>query len=237
LGSRCFCRFQVLHTTKVNRYQVDCLSWGSLKKGVFRVKSYFDFISGSRGNRFPWKCVWRSQAPSMTAFFTWAAALGRILTVDNLRKRHIIIIDRCCLCKRDGESMDHILLHCDVAYALWNNIFSRFGISWVMPRSVLNLLTCWWKSGSSRSATTWKMVPICIFLCIWRERNLRCFENVESSIEEVLELFLHTLFLWSMAFCTLFLSVLLIFLFLFSFLVRWFLFYTSSVRRGALRFQ
>lgn len=45
--------FQVLHTTRVNRDQVDCLSWGSLKKGVFRVESYFDFISGSRGNLFP----------------------------------------------------------------------------------------------------------------------------------------------------------------------------------------
>jgi hypothetical protein len=135
--------------------------------------------------------MWRSQAPPMAAFFTWSAALGRILTLDNLRKRHIIIVDRSCLCKRDGESVDHVLLHCDVAFALWNNIFSRFGISWVMPRSVLDLVACWWKSGRSRSVTTWKMVPICLF---W------CFENLESSLEEVLELFLHTLYLWSMAF-------------------------------------
>jgi hypothetical protein len=46
--------------------------------------------------------------------------------VDNLKKRHIIIVDRCCLCKRDEESMDH-LLHCDVVFALWNSIFTRFG--------------------------------------------------------------------------------------------------------------
>jgi hypothetical protein len=54
----------------------------------------------------------------MAAFFAWSAALGKILTVDNFRKRHIIIVDRCCLCKRDGESVDHLLLHCDVAFAL-----------------------------------------------------------------------------------------------------------------------
>jgi hypothetical protein len=41
---------------------------------------------------------------------------------------------------------------------------------------------------------------ICLFWCIWRERNLRCFENLESSLEEVLELFLHTLYVWSMAY-------------------------------------
>jgi hypothetical protein len=179
----------------VNRDRADCLRWVSSKKGVFRVKSYFGSLTCSGGTRFPWKSVWQSQAPPMATFFTWSAALGRILTLDNLRKRHIIIVDRCCPCKRDGESVDHILLHCDVASALWNNIFSRFGISWVMPRSVLDLVACWWKFGRSRSTTTWKMVPICIFWSIWRERNLRCFENLESSLEKVLELFLHTLYL------------------------------------------
>jgi len=178
--------FQVLHSTRVNRDRADCLSWVSSKKGVFRVKNYFGSLTCSGGTWFSWKSVWRSQAPPRAAFFTWSAALGKILTLDNLRKRHIIIVDRCCLCKRDGESVDHILLHCDVASALWNNIFSRFGISWVMPKSVLDLVACWWKSGRSRSATTWKMVPICLFWCIWRERNLRCFENLESSLEEVL---------------------------------------------------
>jgi hypothetical protein len=78
--------FQVLDSTRVNRDRADCLSWVSSKKGVF-----------------PWKSVWRSQAPPKAAFFTWSAALGRILTLDNLRKRHIILVDRCCLCKRDGE--------------------------------------------------------------------------------------------------------------------------------------
>jgi hypothetical protein len=50
--------------------------------------------------------------------------LGKILIVDNLWKRHVIIVDRCCLCKRNGESMDHILLHCAVAFALWNALFT-----------------------------------------------------------------------------------------------------------------
>jgi hypothetical protein len=183
----------------VYRDWADYLRWVSSKKGVFRVKSYFGSLTCFGGTRFPWKSVWRSQAPLRAAFFTWSAALSRILTLDNLRKRHIIIVDRCCLCKRDGESVDHIFLHYDVASALWN-IFSRFGISWAMPRSVLDLVACWWKSGRSRSATTWKMVPICIFWFTWRERNLRCFENLESSLEEVLELFLHMLYLWLMAF-------------------------------------
>jgi hypothetical protein len=67
------------------------------------------------------------------AFFAWTAAHGKILTLDNLRKKRVIVIDRCCMCKMNGESVDHLLLHCEVARALWNAIFSRFSLSWVMP--------------------------------------------------------------------------------------------------------
>jgi hypothetical protein len=38
------------------------------------------------------------------------------------------VVNRCWLCKSDGESVDHLLLHCGVANALWNVIFSWFGL-------------------------------------------------------------------------------------------------------------
>jgi len=43
----------------------------------------------------------------------------------------------------NGESVDHLLLHCEVAHALWNAIFSRFSLSLVMPLRVVDLFT-WW---------------------------------------------------------------------------------------------
>jgi hypothetical protein len=50
-------------------------------------------------------------------FSVWPAALGKILTLDNLRKKQVIMMNRCCKCKRNEESVDHLLLHCDVASA------------------------------------------------------------------------------------------------------------------------
>ena len=47
------------------------------------------------------------------------------------------------MCKKSGESADHLLLHCEVASALWNYIFTLFGLEWVMPRQILDLLTSW----------------------------------------------------------------------------------------------
>jgi hypothetical protein len=71
------------------------------------------------------------------------------------------MVDRCYMCKRNGESVDHLLLHCEVVYALWNAIFNRFGFSWIMSR-VVNLFASWWTDGRSRSSTVWKMVPSCL---------------------------------------------------------------------------
>ena len=47
------------------------------------------------------------------------------------------MINRCCLCKADGETVDRLLLHCEIASTLCHAIFSLFGQSRVMPSSVL----------------------------------------------------------------------------------------------------
>jgi hypothetical protein len=92
------------------------------------VRSFYCSLVCNEGCRFPWKSVWRTKAPFRTAFFVWLAFQGKILTMDNLKKRHVIVVDRCYRCKGNGESMDHLLLHCDVAYVIWMAFFSRFGL-------------------------------------------------------------------------------------------------------------
>jgi hypothetical protein len=49
------------------------------------------------------------------AFFVWTAALGKLLTHDNLRRRGIVVVEWCVMCKKHQESVDHLLLHCDMA--------------------------------------------------------------------------------------------------------------------------
>jgi len=125
--------FQALYSVKVSRGSEDKLWWVSFKKGLFKVKSFYS-LACTRSSHFRWRSVWRTQAPSRAAFFVWSAALGKILTLYNLRKRHVIVINKCYMYKKTGESVDYLLLHYDVASALWSSLFSHFGMSWVMLR-------------------------------------------------------------------------------------------------------
>jgi hypothetical protein len=100
------------------------------------------------------------------------------------------VVNRCWLCESDRR----------VGGCLQNVIFfSRFRLCWVMPDSirVIHLFTCLWSVGHSRSTVVWKMVPLCLMWCIWRERNARCFEESSMSFEEILHYVIFTLYTWT----------------------------------------
>ena len=110
------------------------------------------------------------------------------------------MIDWCCMCKASGESISHMLLHCSAAREVWLFIFNIFGIQWVMPGGVLDLLSCWRDSCHSvRIRKLWDMVPLCVFWCLWWERNARSFEGTERNLIEVKGIVLRTLMDWSKA--------------------------------------
>ena len=72
------------------------------------------------------------------------------------------------MCKRSGESVAHLLLHCPIASELWSFIFSIFGVQWVMPSEIMDLMACWCNGlGRSRNIEIWRAAPHCVFWCIW----------------------------------------------------------------------
>ena len=44
------------------------------------------------------------------------------------------------MCKMSEESIDHLLIHCEVTKELWSPILNLFGVEWVMPKRVYDLL-------------------------------------------------------------------------------------------------
>jgi hypothetical protein len=101
---------------------------------MFEDRSFYSALAYREGFRFPWNSFWRTKVPLRVTFFAWLAAQRRILTMDNLRKQHVIVVNRFCMFKRNEETVDHLLLYCEVAYVIWNVFSNRFRLSWVMPR-------------------------------------------------------------------------------------------------------
>lgn len=126
-----------------------------------------------------------------------AAARDSILTIDNLVKRNLPLVKSCCLCCCDEETMDHLLLYCKFANALWSEVFLMFGIQWMMSRTVVSLLCAWENYLGIHPSSIWNMVPACLMWLIWRERNTLTFEDVEKSVDLLKSLLVGTLFGWS----------------------------------------
>ena len=143
------------------------MSWIPSRSGCFEVKSYYKILFSCPSMVFPWKSIWKAKVPPCIAFFEWTASYGKILTLDNLRKRQICIVNWCCLCKNSGESPNHLLLHCVVAQSLWSIMFCLFGVFWVMPYRVVDLMTSWMGS-FHRDA-----IPLCVMWVLWCKRVRR----------------------------------------------------------------
>ena len=79
---------------------------------------------------------------------------------------------------------------------LW--IYGRLTISsFTVLHTVLGLLGCWQDSfGCHRNGYIWSIVPHCLMWCLWRERNSRCFEDIERSIPDLKLFFFRTLLYW-----------------------------------------
>ena len=110
----------IVYSSKVRRVGPDKVCWKQARSRGFEVRGFYLSFYPPTLTSFPWRIVWQSKVPPRAAFFSWSTSLGKILTTDNLRKRSIIVLNWCYMCKGCGESVDHLLPHCPIAFELWS---------------------------------------------------------------------------------------------------------------------
>ena len=112
---------------------LDELIWMKAPKGIFKTKSaYFvarscseicdDIPNGSAMTaeiQFLWKALWRAKVPCKVKICIWRSCLNALPTRVNLKKRKILIDDCCPFCTNVLETVEHGLLHCSRAAAIW----------------------------------------------------------------------------------------------------------------------
>ena len=144
----------------------------------FSVKVMYKGYDLSPTCDFPHRLIWNSITPPKMGIFSWEAARGKILTLDNLKRRGVAFANRCFMCEEEEETVDHLLIHCKSAKMLWDLFLTMVGISWVFPHSVLHTLLAW-QGGAvgKKRRKLWTAAPSCIFWALWCARNKSVFEN------------------------------------------------------------
>ncbi|RVW53588.1 hypothetical protein CK203_068938 [Vitis vinifera] len=119
----------------------DRVIWRETKCGKFSVKSLYKSLVSGHPASFPSSAIWKVSVQPRVSSFGWEATWGKALTLDQLQKRGWAVVNRCYLCQRHKESIDHIFLYCEKARTLWALFYSMFGLQWVL---LALLRRCFW---------------------------------------------------------------------------------------------
>jgi len=66
-----------------------------------------------------------------------------------------------------------------------------------MPQSMKDKFGSWrGQKGNRMLILIWRMIPLCLMWCVWRDRNVRCSEDCETGLMNLKKLVVQTLFLW-----------------------------------------
>lgn len=166
----------------------DMLIWEKDSQGQFSVASvYKDLnITIHQETNWPRRMIWKPKIPYKVNCFLWLLTKEAVLTHENLNKRGYQLASRCYLCGEKAETINHLFLHCMWTDQLWRMFICLKGIKWVKPGSIKGVLSSWNRDGNAtKKEERWNIVPACIWWTIWRERNNRCFENVQNNLQKV----------------------------------------------------
>ncbi|RVW16104.1 hypothetical protein CK203_079054 [Vitis vinifera] len=83
--------FKRLHGQALRSDDEDVMSWRVSNKGFFTVKFFYSSLVPCIGREFPSSLVWNPWVPKRVRFFAWEAIWGRILTMDQLKRRGWIL--------------------------------------------------------------------------------------------------------------------------------------------------
>ena len=151
------------HRKRVQRDEEDEVLWMETKSGKFSVESLYKALESGFLDPFLMKIIWNSCVQPKVGFFVREAMLGKALTLDQIQKRGLSLVNRCYLCQMHEESINHILLHCLKTRALWEMFFTLFRVSCVLPSSVKSAFLGWIESfvGKKRKEV-WRASLLCI---------------------------------------------------------------------------
>lgn len=175
------------------RYLVDEFRWDP-SGTVYTIKAYYHQICI---NEYPmeiwahWRLVWKAETLPKIKFFLWILLRGKVVTVENLRKRGIIGPSGCPNCQNEEETIQHLFIDCSFASACWKEAFQSHNPPWVPGTSIFEVLHIWKKSypRGRKAINTARRVqnalPCTLLWNIWLARNIMIFKGTETNVRKL----------------------------------------------------
>lgn len=150
---------------------------------------------------FPFNIMWNLWVLMKISFFAWEASWGRILTLDQLKRRVQRLWSRCYLCKGKEEIVNHIVLHFSKVVMPQQLIYTLFDDQLVMLSLVRDVRLSWHRSfAKKKRKKAQRVAPLCLFQTTWKKRNRRTSKNMDMWIKK-LNYHLYIIF-WNQFQCT-----------------------------------
>ncbi|XP_026442626.1 uncharacterized protein LOC113342239 [Papaver somniferum] len=154
---------------------VDYSVWKTDYKGDFSASSAKELVR----RRYPalegTNMLWRPAVHPALAARNWKLLRGVCATLDKVRSRFKYqVVNKCCLCNNQEESLEHILWSYNFASRAWNWISNVFGL---LPHE--NFIT-YYKAAKGRSRMIkdlWLLAILAIRSELWMTRNGLIYGN------------------------------------------------------------
>ena len=120
----------LISSKKIAQRERDKICWIVDKKGQYTVKANYRQLEGGTYGTLLVGLIWNSCIPPKGSVFMWEVWWGKVLTMDQLKKRRFQLASRCPLCQKVEESINHLLIHCSSIWGLWTSLISLIGVDW-----------------------------------------------------------------------------------------------------------
>ena len=155
---------QTLYKQSFSLLGEDKLLLMDVREEGYSIKLMYKGLDPSPAIEFPYCSIWNPVVPQKIGFFAWEATWGKVLMLDQLKRRGRAFANRCFMCEEDEETIDHLLIHCKRAKTLCNLLLLVVGTSWVFPWSVFHTLLAWQGVAvGKKRKKIWMLAPLCMF--------------------------------------------------------------------------
>ncbi|XP_015953784.1 uncharacterized protein LOC107478150 [Arachis duranensis] len=193
---------------EIDNYQIgteDKLIWSCSDDGSFFVKSFITSVEsnalGFSKTRHTFDNIWQGIVPPRVEMMGWFLILGKLNTMKRLAQINVVGANEvtCALCGLYDEDIDHLFIHCNYVFHLWNKAIVVGEIIWVKPKGVRSFFEYWCKQevvrvGRRRWINCWFAI---VWVICWI-RNQFIFERNDISWENAWEFIMYQLKEWEM---------------------------------------